>query len=80
MSYIVTIRDEEYVTLATIAECYECSEAWVREIFAVGLLGPGEVLGEMTLVPVTLLDRVAHIRRLSVFYGLEIEVIVQILD
>ena len=80
MSRIVYIREEAYVTLTTIAECYECSEAWVREVYDVGLLGAGEILDEGTLVPARSLDRVAWILRLSTVHGLELDVIAHLLD
>jgi hypothetical protein len=80
MSRIVYIREEAYVTLGTIAECYECSETWVREVYDVGLLGAGETLEELTWVPAQALDRVARILRLSTVHGLELDVIARLLD
>lgn len=80
MSRIVYIREEAYVALSTIADCYDCSEAWVREIYEVGLLGAGEVLDEITWVPAEGMDRVAIILRLSTVYGLDLDVITQLLD
>ena len=80
MSRIVYIREEAYVTLSTIADCYECSETWVREVYDVGLLGTGEIRDELTLVRADAMDRVARILRLSTMHGLELEVIVHLLD
>jgi len=80
MSRVVYIREEAYVALATIAECYECSEAWLREVYDVGLLGTGESLEETTWVRAEVMDRVAWILRLSVVHGLELDVIVHLLD
>jgi NTP pyrophosphatase (non-canonical NTP hydrolase) len=80
MSRIVYIREEAYITLATIAECYECSEAWLREIYDVGLLGTGEIRDELTLVRAESMDRVAWILRLSTVHGLELDVILHLLD
>lgn len=80
MSTIVVIRGEEYVTLKTVAECYELSEAWVYEVFAFGLLGPGEIDNDETLVPVALLDRVATILRLYTVHGFDLDVIAHLLD
>lgn len=80
MSRIVYIREEAYVSLGTIAECYECSETWIREAYDVGLLGAGEILDELTWVPAGALDRVARILRLRTMHGLELDVIAQLLD
>ena len=80
MSRIVYIHEEAYVTLSTIADCYECSETWVREVYDVGLLGTGEIRDELTLVRADAIDRVARILRLSTVHGLELEVIVHLLD
>jgi hypothetical protein len=80
MSRIVYIRDEAYVTLSTIADCYERSETWVREVYDVGLLGTGEICDELTLVRADAMDRVARILRLSTVHGLELDVIVHLLD
>lgn len=80
MSRVVYIREEAYVTLSTIADCYECSEAWVREVYDVGLLGTGEIRDERTLVRADAMDRVARILRLSTVHGLELDVIVHLLD
>jgi hypothetical protein len=80
MSRIVYIREEAYVALSTIADCYECSEAWVREVYDVGLLGTGEIRDELTLVRADAMDRVARILRLSAVHGLELDVIVHLLD
>jgi hypothetical protein len=80
MSRVLYIRDEAYVTLSTIADCYECSESWIREIYDVGLLGTGEVLDELTWVRVEAMDRVARILRLTTVHGLELDVIAYLLD
>lgn len=80
MSRIVFIREEAYVTLATIAECYECSEAWLQDIYEIGLLGTGETRDELTLVRVESMDRVAWILRLSTVHGLDLDVIIHLLD
>ncbi|HET9062248.1 MAG TPA: hypothetical protein VFO62_03070 [Candidatus Binatia bacterium] len=80
MSRIVYIHEEAYVTLSTIADCYECSETWVREVYDVGLLGTGEIRDELTLVRADAMDRVARILRLSTVHGLELDVIVHLLD
>jgi hypothetical protein len=80
MTRIVYIREDAYVALSTIAECYECSEAWLREVYDVGLLGAGESLEETTWVRAEAMDRVARILRLSAVHGLELDVIVHLLD
>jgi hypothetical protein len=80
MTRIIYIRDAEYVELTTIAQCYQCTEAWVRDVYRAGLLGAGEVRGEVTLVPIDSLERVARILRLHLIHGLDLEVIHQLLD
>lgn len=80
MRPVVYIGDEAYVALGAIAECYELSVVWVREVYDSGLLGPGEVRDEDTLVRIVALDRVARIIRLRTIHGFELDVIAHFLD
>lgn len=80
MTRIIYIQQEEFVELATIAECYGRPEAWVQEVYRIGLLGVGTVRGRLTLVPVASLERVARILRLEIVHGLDLETIYQLLD
>ena len=67
----LTIRGETYVSLETVAECYECELTWVQEIFALGLLGAGTSVEGLVLVPSFMLERVAAIRRLCHYHGID---------
>jgi hypothetical protein len=80
MSGIVYIGDEAYVALEDIAECYEMSVVWVREVYDFGLLGHGEVREQATLVRVVALDRVASILRLRTIHGFDLDVIAALLE
>ena len=79
MSGIVYIDDEAYVALEDIAECYELSAVWVREVYDSGLLGRGTVREQATLVRIVALDRVARILRLRTSHGFDLEVIAALL-
>jgi hypothetical protein len=68
------------VTLDAMAEAYAVEEAWVREVYAFGLLGPGEPVGRTVAVSARMLDRVALIRRLHVVQGVNLAGIAIILD
>lgn len=61
---VLSIRGETYLTLETVARCYEVEVTWVEECYDLGLLGPGERVGEATAVAAAMLDQVARILRL----------------
>jgi len=67
----MTIRGETYLTLDVVAECYECEVTWVEEIYALGLLGKGEHVEGVLAIPSRMLERVAHIRRLCHYHGID---------
>lgn len=69
------IRGESYLTLETVAECYQCEVSWVRAVYAEGLLGPGVVRSGRVLVRSAVLDRVATVYRLSVHQGVPLETV-----
>ena len=71
MTRVVTIRGETYLTLDAVAECYECEVTWVEEIYALGLLGSGEHIEGLTAIPSRMLERVAQIRRLCHYHGID---------
>ena len=71
MTRIVTIRGETYLTLEAVAECYECEVTWVEEIYGLGLLGSGERIEGLTAIPSRMLDRVAQLRRLCHYHGID---------
>lgn len=66
-----TIRGETYLTLDVVAECYDCELAWVQQIFRLGLLGVGEDVEGLLAIPSRMLDRVAEIRRLCHYHGVD---------
>ncbi len=68
----VIIEGEGYLSLAAIAECYACEVEWVREVYEYGLLGRGRVVGEEILLSTCVMDRVADVVRLSVYYGVSL--------
>jgi hypothetical protein len=74
------IRGERYVTLAAVAEAYAVEEAWLTEVYAFGLLGAGERVGQAVAVPARMLERVAVIRRLAMVQGVNLPGIAIILD
>ncbi|MHC5212335.1 MAG: chaperone modulator CbpM [Planctomycetota bacterium] len=74
------IHGERWVTLEAVAEAYAVEETWLREVYAFGLLGPGERVGEGVAVSARMLERVAVIRRLSVVQGVNLPGIAIILD
>ena len=71
MTRVVAIRGETYLTLDTVAECYECEVTWVEEIYALGLLGAGESFDGLTAIPSRMLERVAQLQRLCHYHGID---------
>lgn len=80
MSRVVYIGEDAYVALETIADCYEVSVVFVREVYDFGLLGHGEVREHETLVRIVALDRVARILRFRTIHGFDLDVIAALLD
>jgi len=70
---LIRIEGEAYMTLETIAGCYDFEIAWVTEVYQFGLLGPGLTVGGSVAVPAVLLDRVARIWRWQCREGLAFE-------
>jgi len=75
----VVVRGQRFVSLETVAECYEVEVAWVREVYDFGLLGPGEVVEGTIAVAAAMLERMAEIRRLTLIGG-DLAVIAVLLD
>jgi hypothetical protein len=71
-----TIRGELWVTLEAAADCYEVEVTWVREVYELGLLGPGEQVGSSTAIAAMELDHLARALRLHRQQGLELTAIV----
>lgn len=63
--HTVVIHGEAYLTIETIAECFEVKATWVEAVYQQGLLGTGERRGETLYVQACMLDRMAEIRRLN---------------
>ena len=73
------IRGELYVTLKTLAECYQLEVHWLHEVYDTGLLGPGETeCGELAIAA-CMFDRLAQIVRLHRQVGVNLEGIVLLL-
>jgi hypothetical protein len=70
---LIRIEGEAYVTLETIAGCYDCEIAWVAEVYEYGLIGEGRPVGSSVAVPAFLLDRIARIWRWHRREGLAFE-------
>lgn len=69
------LRGEVFVTLASAAELYRVELRWVEQVYAHGLLGPGErVSGEVAITERDL-DRLAALVRWHRHCGLELELL-----
>lgn len=75
----ISIRGEAYLTLETVASCYEVEVEWVEEVYEHGLIGRGERVGDSTAVAAEMLDRVARILQLSRQLGINLEGIAALL-
>jgi hypothetical protein len=76
----VTIRNESYLTLDAIAECYECEVEWVEVVYRLGLLGRGEDIEGHPAIPARMLDRVSVLRRLCHHHGVDPMVVELLLE
>ncbi len=76
----IELHGETYVSIATVAECYEVELAWIEEVYTLGLLGPGERVERLLVVSVSMLDRVALILRLERQQGINLPGIARLLD
>ena len=74
----IEVRGEVFVTLETAAECYRVEMLWIQQIYAQGLLGPGERVGGSIAVPAVELDRLAAILRWQ-HHGLDLETVMALL-
>ena len=80
MSQQRVIHGEVYLTLETVAECYEVEVTWVREVYDVGLLGTGEPVEHSIAIAARMLDRLAEVRRLTLQTGVNLPGIVMLLE
>jgi hypothetical protein len=76
----VTIHGESYMSLEAVAECYDCEVAWMRDVYALGLLGSGRTFEGTLVIRTSMLDRVATIRRLHLYQGLDLALVGVFLD
>jgi hypothetical protein len=67
----VVIREETYLTLDLVAECYEVEVEWVEGVYRLGLLGAGEQVEGRPAIPSRMLERVAQLRGLCHYHGLD---------
>ena len=75
----IVVQGEVYLTLAAAADCFAVEVAWVEEVHALGLLGPGERVGDAIAVPARQLDRLAEVLRLHRYHGVELATLVVLL-
>jgi hypothetical protein len=76
---IFRIEGQAYLSLETVAQCYECEVAWLREAWLHGLFGRGIEYEGHLLLHVAVMDRVADVLRLGRHQGLSFESIVVLL-
>ena len=67
----LVIRGETYITLDVVAECYECEVEWVERVYRLGLLGAGEEVEGTPAIPSYMLERVAVLKRLCHYHGID---------
>ena len=67
----VVIHDESYMTLDLVAECYGVDVEGVERVYRLGLLGAGEQVEGKPAIPSRMLERVAELRRLCHYHGLD---------
>ncbi len=68
----LVIGGESYITVSAVAECYECEVAWVTEVYEAGLVGAGKQVDNELAILTRMLDRLAEIRRMYVFQGIDL--------
>ncbi len=76
----IEIRGETFVTLEAVAECYRVEVRWVEEVYAEGLLGPGERVGRSIAVPAAELDHLAALLRWHRHLGLDLDAVAALLE
>lgn len=73
------LHGEVFITLAGAAECYRVEVAWIEGVYATGLLGPGERVGDAIAIAAVELDRLAAILRWHRHHGLDLETVATLL-
>ncbi len=76
----IRIRDELYLSLRSVADCYEVELEWLIQVYDSGLLGQGERVAEETVISSVMLDRVAEVRWLHQIAGVNLAGIVLLLN
>lgn len=74
------VRGESYLTLEVAAECYQLEVSWVRQVYDLGLLGPGERTGEGLAIPAPMLDRLARVIHLARHLDIELDLVTLLLE
>ncbi len=75
----ILIRGTVWVSLEAAAACYRVEVTWLEEVYAVGLLGPGEAVEGALAIEAAMLDRLGQIVRLYRQQGINIEGIARLL-
>jgi len=75
----IVIHGESYIRVSAVAECYSCEASWVIEVYETGLLGRGENVDHELAILTRMLDRLADIRRMHVFQGLDLATVAALL-
>ncbi len=68
----LVIHGQVYLTLETLASCYEVEVVWIEEVYEHGLLGRGEAIEGSIAVAAAMLDRFARILQLHRQQGINV--------
>lgn len=72
-------REEVWITLETVADCYAVDVQLMREVYELGLIGPGQRTEAGVAIAAEALDRVAVVLRLHLQQGVNLPGIALIL-
>ena len=70
----LVIGGELHLSLQVVAECYRVEVVWLRDAFEIGLL-EGRREKDEIVIAAGMMDRVAEIVRLHVYYRLDLQAI-----
>ena len=73
------LHGEVFVTFATAAECFRVELRFIEAVYATGLLGPGERIGDTIALAGADMDRLAEILRWHRHHGLDLEALTVLL-
>ena len=68
----ISIRGELFLPLEEVASCYQVELEFLREVYELGLIGPGELAEGRIAIPARELDRVAEVLRLHFQQGVNL--------